>query len=165
MSNSKKAKPTSGRQQAFIEKVYLLLMTSIPAQPQAQRRQIMVRVTHEQMSRCVRFTDLGRAMDFRIDGSGDVSVELQADFHNGHWEQLFAYVDDEEAQARFLCQLKEILSWLFRVFVDMDCFTYHAYMQYVEESGFITKAHEKMVAEYQRYYGKQRGRPAKAPGC
>ena len=165
MSNSKNPKITSSRKQDFIEKVYLLLLTSIPAQTKAERRKLIVKVTHGQMNRHVRFIDYGKCMDFQIDGNGNVSVELKADYHEGHWEQLFEYVDDAEAQADFLRKLKEILSWLIRVFMDLDCFTYHTYMQYVEDNGFITSAHEKMVAEYRMYYGKKRGRPAKEVEC
>jgi len=156
MSNIKNHKRDLERKQNFIEQVYLLFLSSIPTQTKADSSKLIVVITHKYLNRYIRMSSLGKYMDFQICGNGDVLIDLKAEFHKGHKELLFEYVDDEEAQANFLCKLKEILSWLIRVFLDLGCFTYHTYLQYVDENGIITLAYEKMVTEYRQYYGQKR---------
>jgi len=158
MTKAQKKKQAVQQRLDFIEQAYALILDAIPEKTRGERCKLRVQLTHEGLNRYIRFMCYGKTMNFLLYGDGNVFLELSEACHNDHREQLFMYVDNMDDQAEFLRRLAEILWWLIRVFLDLDCFTFHAYMDYVSHYGDIEVAHIHMSSEYEQYYGEKTGK-------
>lgn len=155
-------KQAAKRMQVFFERVYQIILASIPGDTMGEHCKLTVEMTNNYTSYCIvcvdgeKYVDCDKCIDIRVHDSGNVTVDLSGDYYCSRSELLFTYVDDKEAQGAFLRRLAEILSWLIRVYLNQDCFTFNTYMQYLMESDSITSAYMKMVDDYRKYYGNDR---------
>lgn len=154
MTKAEQKKIETAKKRDFIEKTYAVILSSIPEQTKEIRKSVQIRIIHKNANRYIRFHNYSRDINFLLYGDGNVVIELSAFCHDKYTEQLFEYLPEAETQEMLWKKLKEILSWLIKVFLDSDVMDFHAYMDYVSYSKNMVVAYQTMIAEY---HGKYKG--------
>lgn len=147
MNQRQKRKMEAEQKTSFITNAYATVLSCIAEQSKAVRASVQIRLTHQRLNRYVRFHAYGKDMNIQIFGDGNVAIELKEALHNEHREQLFEYTSETEVQDAFLAALREMVSWLIPVFLDLAIHDYHTYMDYVSDAKGVEEAYRQMVEE------------------
>jgi hypothetical protein len=132
----------------FLTNAYAAVLSCIAANSADIRSKIEFRVTQVNFNRYVRFHVYGKDMAILIYRDGKVALELKEFAHADYAEQLFDYAEETENQTAFLEELKEMLSWLIRVFFNRDVLDFHAYMDYISCHQDAETAYRMMHDDY-----------------
>lgn len=150
MTKAELKKKETQEKLSFFAKAYGVVLSSIAEQTEDVRSKVEIRIIQQNFNRYIRFHRYGQDMAIKIFRDGKVVLELKEALHSDHEEQLFDYSVEAEDQAAFLDRLKDMLSWLIRVYLGMDVLDYHSYMDYVSATDNAEAAYRKMHEEYGR---------------
>lgn len=150
MAKAEKKKSETQTRLDFIAKTYATVLSCVAEQTADVRTKVEFRVTHYNYNRYLHFHVYGRDMAILIYRDGKVALELKEFAHNDYTEQLFDYAEEAENQETFFERLREMCSWLIRLFMDKSFYDFHTYMDYVSENKNAEIAYQTMRAEFGR---------------
>lgn len=148
MTKTEEKKMETVNRHNFISRVYATVLNCIPEQTTMLRKQVQIRLTHQNYNRYIRFHNFGKDMNIQIFSDGNVWLELNEAMHSEHKEQLFEYAADEEAQNAFLEELRTLISNLIPVYMEQTVSGFHGYMDYVSGSKTAAESYRQMMAHY-----------------
>ena len=148
MTKAEQKKIETQKRLDFLTKTYAVALSCVAEQTADIRSKVEFRVTQYNYNRYIRFHVYGKDMAILVYKDGKVALELKEAFHSDYVEQLFDYEEEAENQETFFSKLKEMLSWLIRVFLNMDVLDFHSYMDYISWKQNAELAYQTMREEY-----------------
>lgn len=147
MTKTEQKKIETEIKHAFIEKVYMTILKSIPKQTKKMRNSLDIRIAHKNQNRYIHFHSYGQDVKFRIYGDGNIGIMLNEFCHDKYEAQIFEYTAEKEAQEEFLKRLSKTMSWIIPLFLDKESLDFHSYMDFLSYSNDIYDAYDKMQQE------------------
>lgn len=148
MTKAEQKKIETQKRLDFLTKTYAAALSCVAEHTADIRSKVEFRVTQYNYNRYIRFHVYGKDLAILVYKDGKVVLELKEIFHSDYTEQLFDYAEEADNQEAFFEKLREMMSWLIRVFLNKDVLDFHAYMDYIGWHKNAELAYQKMRADY-----------------
>lgn len=160
ISKSKQKKLDAENKRSFTRRVFQAALQAIPPAVETVRK-INISISGQNYNRYIRFSAYGKSCSILIYKDGNIAVQLKETFHGDYEAQVFAFSPDEAAQRSFEAHFKEVLGWLFPVFMGDVPYDFHTFMDYVSGVQDFEKAYELVEKDFRGCEdtdtGKERG--------